>query len=78
MKCKHCNFKFEKNLDPQGEFCDKCYLQLNEAPKEIIMNIDLHINVQHASLKEIIQYIEDFCNYTRYIQSYNIINKKAK
>lgn len=34
-KCKSCNFRFEKNLDPQEEFCDKCYLKLNEAPKEI-------------------------------------------
>lgn len=70
-RCKSCNNRVDlKTLqDPKKDFCDKCYFKLGEFDKFTII-LELDINIKHTSAKEIIEYLEDFSNYTKDIDAY--------
>jgi hypothetical protein len=72
LKCKGCNFRFEKNLDTKGELCDKCYLGIDEAPDEVIITLEMHVKRKRSSVHETAEYIEQFACYTNDIESYDI------
>lgn len=71
--CKICNNRIynPKLIDPKDELCDKCYLKLGDVEKaEITLVLD--IKIEHSSMKEIIEYLESFCNYTLEIELYDM------
>ncbi|MFX1453858.1 MAG: hypothetical protein ACFFDB_00650 [Promethearchaeota archaeon] len=77
MRCEHCNSKIHKNLcellDPKKKLCDKCYFKTYVNKGKIIIELD--IECKRASMEEIIDYLDSFCNYTQDIEGYKMTFK---